>query len=78
MLYTLLSDTSTVVEKIVGEQPKDEDSIKGYIASGLLEELNNSQNFTENYIQKLAEYNRLLCSGVYASEEMVECAVESR
>lgn len=72
MLYALLSDTSVVVERIVGEQPKqDTDGIAGYTASGLLEEINQSQNFTETYIQTISAYINLLSRGTFAPEEIV-------
>lgn len=77
MLYALLSDTSVVVERIIGEQPKeDNDSIDGYATSGLLEEINRCQDFTETYIQNIAGYINLLNRGTFAPEEMV--TVKSR
>lgn len=81
LLYTLLSDTSVVVERIVGAQPEKEEentSIKGYPVSGLLEEINSTQNTTETYIQNISGYISLLARGTFAPEEMVECAVKSR
>lgn len=75
MLYTLLNDTVVVVERIIGEQPKEDSALSGkdYAFSGLLDEINKSQNFTENYLQKLSEYSRLLCNRTFAPVE-VECA----
>jgi hypothetical protein len=74
MLYTLLNETEVVVEKIIGEQPKEEeDSLKGYPVSGLLEEITATQNSTESYIEKLSYYSRLLCQGTFATTE-VNCS----
>lgn len=73
-LYSLLQDNMAVIEKIVGAQETlSEDSIKGYTTSGLLEELSNLQNFTQGYIEKLMNYNRILCNGTFAPTE-VDCA----
>lgn len=73
LLYTLLNDTVVVVERIVGEQPKVENDSIGYPLSGLLEEIEYSQNTTESYIQMLSEYSRLLCNGTFAPVT-AECA----
>lgn len=73
-LHTLLQDNMAVIERIVGVQENlSEDSIKGYPTSGLLEELSNLQNFTQVYIEKLMNYNRILCNGTFTPTE-VDCA----
>ena len=70
-LYSLLSDVSTVVEKVVGLQPVTEEKIRDdqYPGSGLICEITNSQNLTEDYISRLFDYQRLLNEGVFAPEE---------
>lgn len=73
-LHTLLQDNMAVIERIVGVQENlSEDSIKGYPTSGLLEEIVNLQNFTQGYIEKLMNYNRILCNGTFTPIE-VDCA----
>lgn len=73
-LHTLLQDNMAVIERIVGVQENlSEDSIKGYPTSGLLEEIVNLQNFTQGYIEKLMNYNRILCNGTFTPTE-VDCA----
>ena len=73
-LYALLEDTTNVVERIIGEQPKEPDSIaKTEPYSGLLDEMELRQNTTEYIINKLNEYRQLLAYKVYAPVE-VECA----
>ena len=77
-LHSLLQDNTTVIEKIVGVQENlAEDSIKGYPTLGLLEEITNLQNFTQVYIEKLMNYNRILCNNTFAPVE-VECAQVSK
>lgn len=64
-LYTLLNNTIVVVERIVGAQVTNDEKSIEYPTSGLLEEINYSQNTTESYIQKLEEYSRLLYNGTF-------------
>ena len=74
-LHSLLQDNMSVIEKIAGVQENlSEDSIKGYPTSGLLEEISNLQNFTQVYIEKLMNYNRILCNGTFAPVAETECA----
>ena len=64
---------SAAIWKHVAQKTLSEDSIKGYPTSGLLEELSNLQNFTQGYIEKLMNYNRILCNGTFTPTE-VDCA----
>lgn len=70
-LYSLLSNLSVVVEKVVGVQYEEENSINepDHLGSGLLSEITNSQKFTEDYISRLFNYQRLLSGGVFAPVE---------
>jgi hypothetical protein len=75
LLYTLLNDTTIVVEKIVGKQNNEE--MKSAIlleTSGLLEEITASQNTTESYIYKIANYNNILSNNTFSpSKSEVAC-----
>jgi mevalonate kinase len=75
-LYTLLEDTVIVVERIIGEQPKEGIMDRAEPSSGLLEEIGLSQNTTEHLINRLNEYRQLLAYKVFAPVEP-ECKVES-
>jgi hypothetical protein len=70
-LYFLLADVSVTVEKVVGDLPAKEQAISepNYQGSGLLFEITNSQNLTEDYISRLFDYQRLLSNGVYSPVE---------
>jgi hypothetical protein len=74
LLYTLLNDTTIVVEKIVGKQNNEE--MKSAIlleTSGLLEEITASQNTTESYIYKIANCNNILSNNTFAPTTEVMC-----
>jgi hypothetical protein len=70
-LYTLLSNLSVVVERVVGAQSMKEQelALSDFPGSGLLFEITNSQNLTEDCISRLFDYQRLLSNGVYSPVE---------
>jgi len=76
-LNALLDDTATVVERIVGEQPKANLKGEAIPCSGLLEEIANRQDIAERFITQLFEYRQMLASGVY-SQEVTECVAVSK
>lgn len=67
-LSALLDDTTTIVERLIGEQTKAD--LKGEIipCSGLLGEIANRQYTTERFISQLFELRQILASGVYSPE----------
>jgi hypothetical protein len=67
LLYSLLNDTKVVIERIVGQQETEElgNEVVDEI-SGLLEEITASQNTTESYIYKIANYNNILSNNTFA------------
>lgn len=77
LLYTLWQEMSTVVERVVGEQPKTDGVSQGKPTSGLLEELLNSQDMTHGYIEELYNLKRLLTNGVFTPTQPECAAVKS-
>ena len=73
-LYSLLSDTRAVVDKIAGAQPIEStpEHAEGFAGIGLLTEITNIQDVTEYLIKNLLECKSVLVSSVYAPEEPVE------
>lgn len=71
-LNALLDDTVTVVERIVGEQPRADLKGETLPYSGLLAEIANRQDIAERFISQLFEYRQILAGGVY-SPEVNEC-----
>lgn len=71
-LYTLLQNTEGVMRTIIGELPTEEEKgIEIPSPSGLLQEINKQQDFTQIYIEKLTKYNQLLTNYTYAPVEAV-------
>lgn len=71
-LYTLLNNTEGVMRTIIGDQPiAEEKGIDIPVPSGLLQEINRTQDITEIYIEKLNEYNRQLINNTYSPVEAV-------
>lgn len=65
-LYSLLENTIIVVERIIGEQPKEEVADKTEPYSGLLGEIELTQNTTEYLINKMDYYRQLLACEIFA------------
>ncbi|HSE99829.1 MAG TPA: hypothetical protein VLA48_02945 [Nitrososphaeraceae archaeon] len=75
-LYTLLSNTEGVMNRIIGHTLPDEKGLGVAEPIGLIQEINRQQELSEMCIERLSNYNKELVNSTYAPEEVL-CQVKS-